>query len=243
MQTMWSWRRQGKAMAMTMTVALGGVGCGGASHIKDYEPKQRDYTLPVEIPADQHRQSSGSLWSASSQANVLFADQRAMRLGDIMTVKIEEFADAKRGASTTLQRQSELNAEIGAFLGMMAKLKEVAPQLDPSTLVDAATSSRFQGSGSTGRSERLEATVPALVRKMLPNGNLFVEGHRVVLVNEEEHHFYISGVVRPQDIDETNTISSSRLADAEIEFTGRGVLTQQQEQGWFAEYFGWLWPF
>ena len=217
-------------------------GCA-SSHIKPYEPKRRDYQLPVVIPEGASRQAGGSLWSSSSRANVLFADQRAMQLGDIVTVKVEEFADAKRGASTTLQRQSELNAEIGAFLGAMQKLKEIAPGLDPERLVDAAASSKFSGSGSTGRSERLEATVPAIVRQELPNGNLFVEGHRVVLVNEEEHHFYLSGVVRPQDIDETNTISSSRLADAEVEFTGRGVLTQQQEQGWFAEYFGWLWPF
>jgi flagellar L-ring protein FlgH len=77
----------------------------------------------------------------------------------------------------------------------------------------------------------------------LPNGNLFVEGHRVVLVNNEEHHFYISGVVRPIDIDQENSVKSSMIADAEIEFTGRGVLSDNQQQGWLSRYFGWMWPF
>ena len=216
-------------------------GCG-ARQIKEYEPKVRDYELPVEIPQEQQQRQEGSLWSESSEANYMFADQRAMRLGDILTVKIEEFANAKRDASTNLSREAELNAEISAFLGLYKKLQEKDPDL-ANELIDTKTSSSFDGQGSTGRSERLEATVPVVVKKMLPNGNIFVEGHRVVLVNNEEHHFYISGVARPQDIDEQNSISSTRLADAEIEFTGRGVITDQQRQGWFARYFGWLWPF
>ena len=70
-------------------------GCG-ARQIKEYEPKVRDYELPVEIPQAQQQRQEGSLWSESSEANYMFADQRAMRLGDILTVKIEEFANAKR---------------------------------------------------------------------------------------------------------------------------------------------------
>ena len=141
-----------------------------------------------------------------------------------------------------MSRNSELNAEINAFLTLMERLKEQDPAL-AEKLIETKTASKFDGSGSTGRSERLEATVPVIVKKMLPNGNVFVERHRVVLVNSEEHHFYISGVARPVDIDEQNAIPSSRLADAEIEFTGRGVITDQQRQGWFGKYFGWLWPF
>jgi flagellar L-ring protein precursor FlgH len=82
-----------------------------------------------------------------------------------------------------------------------------------------------------------------VVRKVLPNGNLFVEGHRVVLVNSEEHHFYISGVVRPIDIDGENSVKSSMVADAEIEFTGQGVVSDSQRQGWLNRFFGYFWPF
>lgn len=212
------------------------------THIKSYEPRQRDYTLPVEISEAEQSREPGSLWNAQSQANTLFADLRAMRPGDILTIRVEEFANAQRGTNTTLQRQSELNAEIIAFLGLMEQVKKVAPSLGEK-LVDTKTSSAFDGSGSTGRSERLEATVPGIVKKMLGNGHVFVEGHRVVLVNNEEHHFYISGVARLQDIDESNAISSARLADAEIEFTGRGDLSDQQRQGLFARFWSRIWPF
>ena len=94
-----------------------------------------------------------------------------------------------------------------------------------------------------GRTERLVATVPAVVKKVLPNGNLFIEGHRVVLVNSEEQHFYVSGVIRPIDIDGDNSVKSSLVADAEIEFTGRGVMTENQQKGWMQKYLGWIWPF
>ena len=107
------------------------------------------------------------------------------------------------------------------------------------TLADTS----FLANGSTARTERLTATVPATVRKVLPNGNLFIEGHRAVLVNSEEQHFYISGVVRPIDIDQDNSVKSSMVAEAEIEFTGQGVLSDNQKQGFLQKLLGWIWPF
>ncbi|MFT3709073.1 MAG: flagellar basal body L-ring protein FlgH [Archangium sp.] len=100
----------------------------------------------------------------------------------------------------------------------------------------------FQGDGRTARTEKLTATVPAVVKKVLPNGNLFIEGHRVVLVNNEEQHFYISGVVRPIDIAQDNSVRSSYVADAEIEFTGRGVLTDAQRPGFFTRLWNLIAP-
>ena len=71
----------------------------------------------------------------------------------------------------------------------------------------------------------------------------YVEGTKVVMINHEEYHLYISGVVRPIDIDQENSVKSSTVADAEIEFTGRGVLSDNQRQGWLSRALGWLWPF
>jgi flagellar L-ring protein FlgH len=109
--------------------------------------------------------------------------------------------------------------------------------------ISGNSSSAFNANGQTGRTERLTATVPSVVRKVLPNGNLFVEGHRTVLVNSEEQHFYISGVIRPIDIDQDDSVKSSALADAEIEFTGQGVLSENQQQSSAAKFFSHLWPF
>ena len=151
--------------------------------------------------------------------------------------------DARRSADTDIQRSSESQAQIDAFLGLLKKLKSLEPDLDPNLKVGGSSKASFRSEGKTGRSEYLTATVPAMVTKVLPNGNLFIEGHRVILVNAEEQHFYISGVVRPIDIDQENSVKSSMVADAEIEFVGRGVLTDNQRQGWFSRFLGWIWPF
>ncbi len=152
-----------------------------------------------------------------------------------MVIKIEEVADAKRSSNTDLSRQND--AKAGWNLNL--KDKPLIPALDGAR----TGSSTFKGQGSTGRTERLAGTVPATVKKVLPNGNLFIEGHRVVLVNSEEQHFYVSGVVRPIDIEGDNSVKSSLVADAEIEFTGRGVMSENQQKGWMQRYLGWIWPF
>ena len=172
---------------------------------------------------------------------MLFTDARALRENDLVVVRVEEVADAKRSADTALDRDSETSAQITEFLGAVARLKKLQPSIDPR--IEGSLTKHFKSEGTTGRTERLTATVPALVRSVLPNSNLFIEGHRVVLVNNEEHHFYISGVVRPIDIDQENSVKSSMVADAEIEFTGRGVLTDNQHEGWLSRSLGWLWPF
>ncbi len=222
--------------------ALGAAACA-PTQLGEYKPRVRQYKMPVSLEAQDGNQTEGSLWSKGSQVNFVFADQRAMRLGDIVTVRVEEFADAKRGANTTLDRQSEYAAEIQGFLGLLKRLQALDPNIAPSKLVGAKPSQKFAGRGDTGRTESVKATVPVTVKQVLPNGNLFVEGHRVILVNNEEHHFYVSGVARPQDIDQANMISSTRLADVEVEFTGRGVVTEQQRQGWLGQFFQWIWPF
>jgi flagellar L-ring protein precursor FlgH len=77
----------------------------------------------------------------------------------------------------------------------------------------------------------------------MPNGDLFLEGTKVVLINNEEYHLYISGLVRPTDIAQDNSVLSSRIADAQIEFTGRGDLADQQRKGWLARLLDWANPF
>jgi flagellar L-ring protein precursor FlgH len=214
------------------------VGCGPA-HVGEYVPKHRDYQLPTESKAIDEPMSPGSLWHDGRPASLLFTDARALRANDLVVIKIEEVADAKRSANTDLDRSSSTQAQVDAFLGLLAKQSK----LDPKLAIGGSSNTSFAGEGKTGRSEYLTATVPAMVTKVLPNGNLFVEGHRVILVNNEEQHFYISGVVRPIDIDQENSIKSSMVADAHIEFVGRGVLTDNQRQGWLSRVFGYIWPF
>jgi flagellar L-ring protein precursor FlgH len=209
--------------------------------VASYQPKRRQYELPAEQAKEDAPKSTGSLWHDNRPASMLFTDARALRTNDLVVIRIEERADASRRADTDLAHESTNQAQFDAFLGLLKKLEGVG--LDPNLKIGGSNKTGFKGEGKTARSENFTATVPAIVRQVLPNGNLFVEGHRVILVNSEEQHFYISGVVRPIDIDQENAVKSSMVADAEIEFVGRGVLTDNQRQGWLSRYLGWIWPF
>ena len=222
-----------------LAMSLSSVNC--VSHISEYEPKRRDYQPPVNFEQVGEATNSGSIFNSAYPGTYLFADQRAMRLGDIVTVRIKEEADAKRGAGTELSRSSETKMDIEALFGALSTIDNES--LKEGNLLEALFDSDFAGSGKTSRSESMEATVPATVRTVLPNGNLFIEGHRVVLVNDEEHHFYLSGVIRPVDIQADNSVESSVIADAEIEFTGRGVITDKQSQGWMNRALDYVAPF
>jgi flagellar L-ring protein precursor FlgH len=217
---------------------LAAAACGTSTHIKKYEPKKREYALPPASKEEAQAPSAGSLWRDGRSSALLYTDARALRENDLVVVKVEEVADARRSADTDVQHDSRTSATFGF-------LQAAAPAAATGTEVElkGGLDKRFKGQGSTARTERLTATVPALVRKVLPNGNLFIEGHRVVLVNSEEQHFYISGVVRPIDIDQENSVKSSMIADAEIEFTGSGILSDNQRQGWAAKWMEKLWPF
>jgi len=216
------------------------AGCGPA-HISEYTPKHREYKLPTEGKGEDEPSSPGSLWRDGRPASMLFTDARALHANDLVVINIEEVANASRSADTNLSRSSTSSAKIDAFLGLLKKLK--VSSTDSGLNIGGSSTSALTSTGSTDRSESFTATVPAVVMKVLSNGNLFVEGHRAILVNSEEHHFYISGVVRPIDIDQLNSIKSSVVADAQIEFVGRGDLTDNQKQGWLSRYLGWIWPF
>ena len=222
------------ARTAALAAALTALACADVQHVGKYQPKSRDYPVPEPGGPTAQAPAPGSLWQDGA-SGMLFTDARAFREHDLVVIKVEEIADAKRSSDTDLSRT---NQNSGGF-GLNLKGKPIVPAVDGKQ----DTESTFKGEGSTARTERLVATVPATVKKVLPNGNLFVEGHRVVLVNNEEQHFYISGVVRPIDIDGDNSVKSSLVADAEIEFTGRGVMTENQQKGWMQKYLGWIWPF
>ncbi|GEJ59181.1 flagellar basal body L-ring protein FlgH [Anaeromyxobacter diazotrophicus] len=226
-------RRQLPAAALLAALA----GCATSTHIEKYVPKHREYEPASASQRGDEAPSPGSLWRDGRSPAMLYTDARALRENDLVVVKVEEVADAKRSADTDVTHNSSATAT-AQFLSSLSDLTK-----GPQGGLKGGLDRRFQGTGSTGRTERLTATVPALVRKVLPNGNLFIEGHRVVLVNSEEQHFYISGVVRPIDIDQENSVKSSMIAEAEVEFTGRGILSDNQQQGWVAKHLGWLWPF
>lgn len=232
-------------VAIVVASVVGAAGCGPA-HIQNYQPKQREPPTLASVPVVPEETTPGSLFSTSAAGGSLFVDARAYRINDIVVVRVEERADAERSASTDTSHKSWVGGGLtgvpvlGALLqpllpGVILPTSDIAGELN--------ADQRFEGRGETGRSEHLIATVSTMVKAVMPNGNLYVEGHRIILVNQEEHHLYVSGVVRPIDIDDNNAIDSSRIAEAQIEFVGQGVLNDAEAPGWLARVGGFLWPF
>jgi flagellar L-ring protein precursor FlgH len=185
--------------------------------------------------------TTGSLWPENGHG--LFADFRAYRVGDLVTVRLDESSKAAGDSSTQLDRESNESMGMPNFFGLTTALARAYPDIDPEKLIEWMSESNFSGKGSTSRGNKLDGSISVRVKKVLPNGDLFVEGTKVILINDEEVHMYVSGVIRAEDLDSSNTVASSTIADAQIEFSGRGVLSENQKQGWFTRLFAKIRPF
>lgn len=221
-------------------IAAGCLTSACVRHIYPYNHKTREYEADSYAEASASR-TPGSLYSDASHG--LFEDARGKRVGDIVTVAIDERSDATRDAATETSRASDTAVGVSAFLTAMQSLATRYPGLDPALLIGATSESEFAGKGATTRSGKLAATLPVRIKRELPNGDLYVEGSKVILLNDEESYLYMSGVIRPMDIAPDNTVPSSVLADVELEYTGRGVISERQSPGWLARILDYVWPF
>jgi flagellar L-ring protein precursor FlgH len=213
------------------------TGCTG--HIAPYKAKVRHFD-PGVYAASEHP-SGASLYVVGSRG--LFEDDRAGRVGDVVTIIINENEAGSHEATSKLAHKSANDASAPGTLGLLGALQKVYPGLDPTSLLSTATNGTFDGSGAVTRSGKLTGTLPVRVRAVTPNGDLYVEGTKVILVDEEEHHLYISGVIRQADVKPDNSVLSSQVADAEIEYTGRGDVSDQQRPGWMTRLLTSIWPF
>ncbi len=229
-------RRSGTALLLVTYLAP--LGC--VRHVYPYSRKTRTYK-PDEYAASDAARTPGSLWSEGSHN--LFEDARARRIGDIVTIDVGEQADATRDSATSTQHNGSVQVGISSFWSALAQMAKTNPNIDPNAIIAAATRNEFTGGGNTKRSGALAATLPVRIKSALANGDFYVEGHKVLLLNDEESFLYISGVVRPIDILPDNSVSSSKLADVELEYTGRGVLSEAERVPWFQRVLSWIWPF
>jgi flagellar L-ring protein precursor FlgH len=182
--------------------------------------------------------SAGSLWPADDRT-FFYGDRKAFRVGDVLTVQVSESAKASNTANTDLSRSSKNTAEITAMLGLQGALA----RSNLTNLLDVAADSSHAGAGSTKREGRLTANLTAVVKDVLPNGNLVIQGTRSVTVNNEEQFMTLTGIVRQEDIGRDNSVSSSQIADARIAFGGVGLVADKQRSGWGTWVFDWLFPF
>lgn len=181
----------------------------------------------------------GSLWPHYPQWN-LFSDHKALNEGDIIFVEISQRNEGVKDASTETSRESSIIAKITSLFGFEEDINDLTEQ---EALIEAESKSEFEGEGSTERRDDLRATVSAVVTDVLPNGNLVVYGHQVVQINDEASVLTLQGIVRPADVTADNRVQAERIANAHIEFSGAGVVTEHQRVGWGQRLFAYLWPF
>ncbi len=191
-------------------------------------PTAQEGYRPVVMPMPQPEIVSykpNSLFRDGARG--FFKDQRARRIGDILTVKITIADKAQIDNQTTRVRKSVNSAGVGGVLGSI--FNAVAPDIAAATAIDVNSGVNDAGNGSVNRSETLETEVAAVITQVLPNGNLVIEGRQEVRVNFEVRDLIIAGIVRPEDIAADNTIASSKIAEARIAYGGRGQITDVQQ--------------
>jgi flagellar L-ring protein FlgH len=184
---------------------------------------------PVQMPMPAPQSAvynPNSLWRNGSRA--FFKDQRAMQVGDIMTVKVKITDKANFENETSRSRTNKEDSGITDFIGSKT-IKNPATSILPGRLLTADSTAASEGKGSVNRQEALQTNVAAVVTQVLPNGNLVVEGKQEVRVNFEIRELIVAGVVRPEDIESDNTIDSTKIAQARIAYGGRGQITDVQQ--------------
>ena len=220
-----------------LLIALALAGC--ASHIAPYKPKHRHFELGKY--GDRSNANNGSLYAEG--ATGLFEDPVATRIGDILVIKIDEKDLASHQADTTLKKTDATSYGLPAAFGVIAALQKKYPSIDPATLFSSTSNVNFTGNGAVQRQGQVTATLPVHVVELTPSGDLVVEGTKVIMTGDEEHHIYMSGIVRRIDIADDDTVPSSRVADAEVEYTGAGDISDTQRRGWLNRLLTKIWPF
>ena len=180
---------------------------------------------------------SGSLWQDKGES--LYSSMKNYKVGDIITVLIEETSKAAQSAGTNTYKDVNLNADL--FSSWSKVGNSVGSKRDEvRNRVGIGGGDKYKGAGETSRRSHVYARVSVSVDKILPNGNLYVLGKHVVNVNDEVETITISGIIRQEDISVDNTILSAQIADAKISIKGEGPVAQKQSPGFLSKLFGWI---
>lgn len=189
-------------------------------------------TAPPPVPPPATALANGSIYQPTVYGNYpLFEDRRPRNVGDIVTILIQERTNAAKNVSTATDRNGS------AGLGW-----DPAPDFLPSALGSKQNfgvkgSNAAQGKGSSRADNTFAGTLTTTVVGVLPNGNLQVAGEKQIAINRGSEYIRFSGVVDPRSVTGSNTVSSTQVADARIEFRSKGVMDEVQTMGWLQRFF------
>lgn len=177
-------------------------------------------------------QQQGSLYS-DRYMFTLYEDKRAYRVGDILTVELNERTQSGKSADASIDKNTGIN--VGVPLVGSLNTAELAMQLN--------SRSQFDGESSASQQNFLRGSITVRVTEVLANGALAIRGEKWIKLNQGDEYIRLQGLVRPEDIDVTNRVSSQRIADARISYSGKGELARASHAGWFTRLFNLINPF
>lgn len=217
-----------KALAL-LAVALMLVGCQPygllvADDSAAYVPPE------AEAEFERAQPRAGGLFR-SGHGSSLVRDRRAARVGDIVTVVLDEATQSSKSAGTSFDKSSSVSVGIPTVLG--SRIED---------LESSASAGRdFSGTASSSQRNVLRGSISVVVHKVLPDGMLQVQGEKVLQLNQGDEIIRLSGLLRPDDIDRHNQVSSQRVANARVSYAGRGALADTNAAGWLTRFFNSPW--
>lgn len=207
---------------LTLAVLALLAGCQSTGPFKDdsapYQPLEPDYVIP--------QAEAGGLFR-SGHTGSLVSDRRAVRVGDILTVMLDESTQSSKSAGTSFGKQTSVG------IGVPTLLNRDFEQLNSSASADRD----FKGSASSSQQNTLRGSIAVTVHQVLPGGTLMVKGEKGLRLNQGDEIIRLSGLVRVDDINRYNQISSQNVANAQISYAGRGALADSNQPGWLTRFF------
>lgn len=217
-----------------------GLLSGCNSTPSSYEPLPNDpFYAPIvpEMPV-QKISDDGSIFHAGL-SNSLYSDAKARRVGDIITVILRENTSATKSASTTLEKESEV--ELDPIVGLGGNNVNIGGE---SIQLDFSSSNEFEGDSQANQSNNLSGNISVTVIRVLPNNNLIIRGEKWLTLNNGDEYIRLTGIVRPADVNPANEVLSTKIANARIQYSGTGQFAKTQSRGWLGQFFlSTIWPF
>lgn len=211
------------------------------------QPSQANYRPVYPQVAVPPPQTEGSIYQAGHNI-ALFEDIKAKRIGDTITIVLQERTQASKDAKTETSKENDISVLNPTLLGSPLKFDTpLLPHGDnrSSTLgAELHSDQGFNGEGSSSQGNSLSGNITVTVVDVLPNGNLVVRGEKWLTLNQGDEYIQISGMVRPVDVRPDNTVLSGQVADARITYSGKGMVADSNKMGWLSRFFASaLWPF
>jgi flagellar L-ring protein FlgH len=210
-------------------------------------PGYQPVSLPMPDPEPLQSAGANSLWRSGAKG--FFRDQRARRVGDILTVQVSMSDNASWSNETTRSRKNDDHLGIPGLFGLQNLAVKALPDavdgtpVDPEEFIEMDSQTKNTGKGGVNRAEEIRMNVAAVITQMLPNGNLVIQGRQEIRVNFEMREVTVAGIVRPEDITPKNTISHEKIAELRVGYGGRGQITDVQQPRYGAQALDILLPY